>query len=264
MDLPANLLDVIRQTYPAVIIFDGTRYLLAASLMTLVVWLLRKTTWRRFALQMRQATSSDYRRELLASTRSVLVYAVVVCLTVWAANNHWIAGYRYDAPDWQTLIYLPAILIAHDAYFYWTHRLMHHRTLFKYFHRTHHRSVTPTPFAAYAFDVPEAIVQVGFVPLWLLFIPTPGYVLVLFVLFQIVRNVMGHCGMEIHPKGMADHWLGGQFTTTTHHDMHHSGSFNHNFGLYFTWWDRLMGTENPTYLEAFREVKARQLMVAPE
>jgi Delta7-sterol 5-desaturase len=34
---------------------------------------------------------------------------------------------------------------------------MHHPRLFRYFHRTHHRSVTSTPFAAYAFDLPEAL-----------------------------------------------------------------------------------------------------------
>lgn len=33
----------------------------------------------------------------------------------------------------------------------------------------------------------------------------------------------------------------------THHDMHHA-SGNSNFGLYFTWWDRMMGTEHPQYL----------------
>lgn len=33
----------------------------------------------------------------------------------------------------------------------------------------------------------------------------------------------------------------------THHDMHHT-SGNSNFGLYFTWWDRMMGTEHPQYL----------------
>lgn len=33
----------------------------------------------------------------------------------------------------------------------------------------------------------------------------------------------------------------------THHDMHHANG-NSNFGLYFTWWDRLMGTEHQDYV----------------
>ena len=27
---------------------------------------------------------------------------------------------------------------------------------------------------------------------------------------------------------------------------------HHNYGLYFTWWDRLMGTEHPAYHEKLR------------
>jgi Delta7-sterol 5-desaturase len=45
--------------------------------------------------------------------------------------------------------------------------------------------------------------------------------------------------------------------TTTHHDLHHSGGFNHNYGLYFTWWDKWMGTEHPHYAERFHTVVSR-------
>ena len=43
------------------------------------------------------------------------------------------------------------------------------------------------------------------------------------------------------------------WNTTTHHDLHHSAG-NYNYGLYFTWWDRMMGTEHPEYKERFRAV----------
>src|SRR5215469_6146336 len=33
-------------------------------------------------------------------------------------------------------------------------------------------------------------------------------------------------------------------------DLHHQ-SFRSNFGLYFTWWDKLMGTEHPEYGKTF-------------
>jgi sterol desaturase/sphingolipid hydroxylase (fatty acid hydroxylase superfamily) len=38
-----------------------------------------------------------------------------------------------------------------------------------------------------------------------------------------------------------------------HHDLHHSEG-RHNFGLYFTWWDRMMGTEHPDYHARFETV----------
>jgi Delta7-sterol 5-desaturase len=46
-------------------------------------------------------------------------------------------------------------------------------------------------------------------------------------------------------------------STTTHHDLHHAGSFNHNFGFYFTWWDKMMGTEHPDYVATFDRVTGR-------
>jgi len=52
------------------------------------------------------------------------------------------------------------------------------------------------------------------------------------------------------PAGFArSRWLG-WLTTATHHDLHHA-TFRWNYRLYFTWWDRLMRTEHPQYLEHF-------------
>jgi len=64
-----------------------------------------------------------------------------------------------------------------------------------------------------------------------------------------VRNAMGHSGVELHHKAWVDGPLD-VFTTITHHDMHHQ-NFKGNFGLYFTWWDRIMGTELPDYKQQF-------------
>jgi Delta7-sterol 5-desaturase len=71
----------------------------------------------------------------------------------------------------------------------------------------------------------------------------------------VVREHCSCCsrGAELHHAGFADHWFWGLFTTATHHDLHHSGGFGSNYGLYFTWWDRMMGTEHPRY----REITAR-------
>jgi Delta7-sterol 5-desaturase len=135
---------------------------------------------------------------------------------------------------------------------------MHHPKLFKHFHRFHHRSITPTPFAAYAFAVPEAFVMALFMPFWLLFVPTSVWVIVAFLNIMIIRNAMGHAGFELQPRW----WLSTPMTrwinTTTHHDLHHAGSFSHNYGLYFTWWDKMMGTEHPHYHETFENVVARK------
>src|SRR4029077_10168023 len=70
-------------------------------------------------------------------------------------------------------------------------------------------------------------------------------------LYMILMNVMGHLGYELFPKSFVrNKWLNWQ-NTYTHHNMPHHYS-KHNYGLYFNWWDRLMGTNHPRYREEFR------------
>lgn len=45
-----------------------------------------------------------------------------------------------------------------------------------------------------------------------------------------------------------------------YHDLHHK-DFDGNYGLYFTWWDRLCGTEHKRYRETFEEVTPRFLLI---
>ncbi|HZD26068.1 MAG TPA: sterol desaturase family protein, partial [Alphaproteobacteria bacterium] len=61
---------------------------------------------------------------------------------------------------------------------------------------------------------------------------------------------VGHCGFEVFPRGMVRSRWFGWITGVTHHDLHHQDA-RWNFGLYFTWWDRWMGTEHPDYVRRF-------------
>jgi sterol desaturase/sphingolipid hydroxylase (fatty acid hydroxylase superfamily) len=84
----------------------------------------------------------------------------------------------------------------------------------------------------------------------LLAVPLHWSVMVAFGLHQILRNAHGHAAVETLPRGFVRHWLGGRFTTTTHHHLHHETARG-NYGLWFTWWDRLCGTERPDYQARF-------------
>jgi sterol desaturase/sphingolipid hydroxylase (fatty acid hydroxylase superfamily) len=140
------------------------------------------------------------------------------------------------------------IVVAHDAYFYWTHRGMHRRHLFPLMHRVHHLSIAPTQWAAYSFAIPEAVTQAAFLPLFLLLVPAHPSALFVWMGHQVLRNAMGHCGVELIPNRWLATWWGRWLTTTLHHDMHHAYG-RYNYALYFTWWDRLCKTEHPEYRE---------------
>lgn len=235
---------------------DFGRYVVIAAIISGIVWGLRRTRLATRKIQAREATSADKRREFFQSMRSVAVYIVAALLLIWAfeaGGIYQVEGSYGLATDMALLV---ATIIAHDAYFYWAHRTMHHPRLFKFFHRAHHRSVTPTAWAIYSFAIPEAVVMFAFIPLWLVIVPVPMTVMFLWGTFQIIRNGMGHAGFELHPRWWLSTPLTRWINTTTHHDLHHSGGFNTNYGLYFTWWDKLMGTEHPRYAERFAEVVA--------
>ena len=102
-----------------------------------------------------------------------------------------------------------------------------------------------------------------FMPVWFSLVPTPVPVVFTFLAVMILRNAMGHAGLELHPRGWASHPVLKWISTTTHHDMHHGTSYNHNYGFYFTWWDKLMGTEHPDYVKTFDRVTGPKVAPLP-
>ena len=258
----SDLLETFTAVLPALWIADTARYLVAAALMSAILAMFWRAGLAARKLQARRATARDIRREILTSLRSSLVFALLAAGVFVAAVEGWFTVYRGfgRAGPLYLVLSLALMLVAHDTWFYWTHRAMHHPRLFALFHRTHHLSRTPTPWTAYAFSVPEAIVQGAFVPLFLVFLPMHEIALLLFLLIQIGRNVMGHCGVEIHPAVFGPgRWLGWN-TTTTHHDLHHETG-RYNYGLYFRWWDRMMGTEHPDYRPRFEKLTTQRAHV---
>jgi sterol desaturase/sphingolipid hydroxylase (fatty acid hydroxylase superfamily) len=142
------------------------------------------------------------------------------------------------------------MILMHDTYFYWTHRLMHHPLLFRWMHHTHHLATNPSPWAAYSFSMPEALVQAGIGPLIIFTVPNHPGAFAIFMIWQIGFNVLGHCGHELYPRWFMRSWCGRVFNTTTHHAMHHESN-RVNYGLYFNLWDRLLGTNHHRYAERY-------------
>lgn len=252
----ASLFDIFRDDFVHSFLFDIARYLIGAGLVAALVWLLRKTSWVSRKIQRRQASRADLIRELGAAVRTVLVYTVAAMPMVWAFQHGYLRSYAGQPSLLGFAGYLAAILTAHDAWFYWTHRAMHQPRLYRSFHRFHHLTITPTAWTAYSFAVPEAFLMFLFMPIFFALVPTPIPVVFTFLALMILRNAMGHAGLELHPLGWASHPLLKWISTTTHHDMHHGVSFDHNYGFYFTWWDKLMGTEHPDYVKTFDRVTA--------
>lgn len=240
---------------------DITRYAAFAIGVWLALWVLAAPLLKTRKIRGDKPPPKQLLLEFLISVRSIAIFSTVGLATFVLERFGLLPGPAIAA-GWGPLWFwtcLVLIILVHDAYFYWAHRLLHDPRLFRALHRRHHKSNNPSPFTAYSFDLGEAAIMAAFVPLWLSIVPTPWGVTALFMLHQIVRNTLGHSGYELMPRGKDGRPLLDFLTTTTHHDMHHAQA-GYNFGLYFTWWDRLMGTEHPEYHARFAAVTSRPLL----
>lgn len=246
---------------------DVGRYVLVAGPVFFVFWGLLGERLRSRWLRPGPPERAEMTREIKASMRTVVLFALVG-VGVYVATKAGVLRVYTDVGryGWAYLAVTPLVLIVlQDAYFYFTHRAMHHRLLFRAVHLEHHLSRHTTPFTSYAFSPVEALVHAAFVPLVTLVMPAHELALFVFLLFMVIRNVLGHLGIELYPAGFVTSRFFGVHTTTTHHALHHQRP-NTNYGLYFTLWDRLLGTTDPTYEERFaratRPTEERQLPAA--
>jgi lathosterol oxidase len=247
---------MLRMAFLGNAVVEGVRYLVAA----LLVWsLLHVALKKRLAHRLisEWPCQRDILREATYSFGSLAVFTALGAFVLSMILCGHMEIYRRPLEHgrlWLVLS-LPALLLWHDAYFYWTHRLLHTRWLFRRVHGVHHRSRNPSPWAAYSFHPLEALVNGLVTPLALTAVPLHGGVIILFSLHQILRNAHGHAAVETMPRGFVRHFLWGKFTTTTHHHLHHETALG-NYGLWFTWWDRWCGTERAEYLQRFDRATA--------
>ncbi len=223
-----------------------------------LVWLLCRRILPRLAphrkIRADRPPKWQYLTEFLTSTRMILVSTLIMVIFIYVAGPFLASRFgeipRFREPLWILASFFMT-LVAHDTYFYWTHRLMHQPILFRALHLRHHRSYNPTPFSAYSFSFGEALVQSMFLPLWLLLTPTPPGIAFAELMFQVVHNMIDHSGYEVFPADRLRRPLFDWFKTVTHHDLHHEQGGN--YALFFTWWDRAMGTEHPDYHARFAQ-----------
>ena len=240
------------QIWAAILVSDVIRYLAGAFGVFLLINLALSGVLAGRKIRPDSPLRKQMMTEFFVSLRTAAIFATTGGLLIAAgAYSGWIDLYMDPAERgwpwfWASVVIL---IVAHDAWFYWTHRLIHHPRLFRRVHRRHHRSNNPSPFTSYSFDVAEAVVNAAYMPLVVLIMPVSPLAMLIFTSHMMLRNAIGHCGYELFPA-----WRGkplfGWLTTVTHHDLHHAQA-GWNFGLYFTFWDRVMGTEHPDYAERF-------------
>lgn len=196
--------------------------------------------------------NAQIRCEIGWSLLSAVVYGIPAGIVAWGWQNAgWtriysdLAGY----PVWYWPLSVLIYMLLHDAWFYWTHRLMHRPWWFRRIHAVHHESRPPTAWAAMSFHPWEAMTGAVVIPALVFVIPIHIAALGLVLAIMTVMGIANHLGWEMFPRWLVQGQAGKWLITATHHQMHHD-RYQGNYGLYFRHWDRLCGTD----LELSRDI----------
>jgi sterol desaturase/sphingolipid hydroxylase (fatty acid hydroxylase superfamily) len=135
------------------------RYLVFVGLsFGLLWWLARRPGWRE-RLQPGRPDAKQLRREIVLSGTAVLIGGAIAPLIMLLGWRPHLAFYP-NVADWGWAYFFFSIVLmvlVRDTLFYWFHRAMHHRRLFRYAHRSHHLSSNPNPWTSYAVHPVESI-----------------------------------------------------------------------------------------------------------
>lgn len=123
-----------------------------------------------------------------------------------------------------------------DMMIYFIHRGLHHKSVYKHFHKLHHRWIVPTPFASHAFQWEDGFLQSCPYHIYAFLFPMHKLAYLFFFLFVNFWTVSIHDGNYSVPK-MFRPIING----AAHHNDHHQ-YYDCNYGQFFTLWDRLMGS----------------------
>jgi len=218
------------------------RYFLIAGGTYLLFYLLLPRFLKLSKIQDKFPKMSAVASEIGHSMLTVVIFSFMATLILFILPEHTLIYEKIGDYGWTYYILsFPLMFLIHDTYFYWLHRKMHLPTIFRLVHRVHHKSTNPTPFASYSFHYLEGILEATILPIIAFILPVQGEALILFLLMQFLYNVYGHLGYELYPKWVLRSWIGKWLNTSTIHNAHHK-DFEGNYGLYFLFWDRWMGT----------------------
>ncbi len=258
LDFGSTQLETMVVTAAALFALLVGRYLLVVGPLYLACWKLLRHRLQPRRIQRVLPPRRRLVGEFWWSMSTFVVFAVVGASLLYCSQMGWTRMYgSIDEHGWgYWLLSVVLMIVGHDTYFYWTHRFMHLKPVFRYFHRVHHLSFNPSPWAAFSFHPLEAVVEASIVYVIAFSIPFHPSALFVFAMFMTFMNALGHLGYELYPRGFTQHRLAKWFNTSVHHNMHHH-LVHCNYGLYFNWWDRWMSTNHATYHQTFDTVTGR-------
>jgi len=207
---------------------------------------------KKFNIETSKAISSPFNKSIRQDVELSLVSGLIFAFCAGVIMSSYDLGITlfYRDPLQYGLWYLIGsfwiVLVLQDTYFYFIHRLFHRPKLFKWFPRGHHRSVEPTPWTSFAFDPPEAVIQALFLVVIVFIIPLHYITFIAILMTMTLWSIVNHLGFQLFADSPGHNFLSRWLIGAKHHLIHHK-QYNIHYGLYFTFWDKLLGTQDINY-----------------
>jgi ferredoxin-NADP reductase/sterol desaturase/sphingolipid hydroxylase (fatty acid hydroxylase superfamily) len=228
-----------------------------------IFWIIGRKYFKKIRIQeTERATLHHFKHDLGFSAITFLIFAIMDVCFLYLESKGYTRIY-FNISDYGYLwlgVSFFIVLFIDDMFFYWSHRAMHTPSLYKFFHKVHHESTDPSPLTAFAFHPSEAVIEQLMHIVLPFLLPLNFWLIIAWQIFSMLNNVLAHLGYEIYPKGWVKFPLLQFKTASTHHNMHHQ-LFNGNYALYFTWWDKWMGTEFKDYETRHEQIFERKNII---
>ncbi|WP_168797438.1 sterol desaturase family protein [Neolewinella litorea] len=235
------------------------RYLAFSGLYHYMLRLRLRDRLRHRIFHYEVGAGAQVQREIRRSAVVSLIFAVfgILVLYLWQNGSTRLYTKLATASDWIWLVAGTLLfLLAQETYYYWIHRWMHRPGVYERVHQWHHESIETTAWTAFSFHPLEAVLQAAFLPVSVLIIPMHAFAFLTLLAVMTLSATINHAGIEVFPTRWANLPLLRGLIGATHHDVHHKQA-RYNFGLYFTFWDKWMGTESPRFTERFQRYSSR-------
>ena len=133
------------------------------------------------------------------------------------------------------------LVILMDFFMFCFHFLAHRLKWFNPIHRLHHTHVETSVYSLYILHPIETL---GFGMIWLITITLLDFnyiSIIIYLLLNLLYGIFGHLKKDVFPKFWYKNNLTKWISTTKFHSDHHKNE-SHNYGFYFTIWDKIFKT----------------------
>lgn len=152
-------------------------------------------------------------------------------------------------PVWVIALQFLFFVYLEDFTFYWLHRALHTKFLYKHIHAIHHRFNVPWAITGNYMHPVEFILIAANVMIWPVLLGVHVVSLWVWVIFRQWLAANEHSGYEFPwtPNRLFPFYEGAAF-----HDFHHS-KFTGNYAAFSALWDRIFGTLSMGYEEHLKK-----------